>query len=179
MNILEKLGLKYGTDKGTKHHYLKVYYDLFKDKRESVKKVLEIGAGEGAGLRMFRDFFPNATIYGAEIDKKRVYNINNDEPRDFRIEVFECDQSSEYDLINLISKIGGDIDLVIDDGSHKPEDQVLTCMTLMKRLHYGAIYIIEDVVKPEIAKWLYKFYPEVIKVGNRYDDRLIVMKINE
>src|SRR3990172_4410475 len=100
MDELSKLGIKYGTDKIGKHNYLPVYYDLFKDRRNEVKKVLEIGTAEGASLFMWRDFFPNATIYGAEIDPKRVKLMEGQE----RINVFECDQSFEIELKELLEK---------------------------------------------------------------------------
>lgn len=172
MDDLTKLAIKYGTDKWGKHHYTPIYDEMFSDRRSEVKKVLEIGVGDGAGLRMWRDYFPNAAIYGAEIDKNRLFEED-------RIKVFECDQSNYEDLTKLIDIIGGDVDLVIDDGSHLLEDQVFSCKTLMQKLHYGATYIIEDVAKPEISDELFRFYPEVIKVSKRYDDRLIVMKIDE
>jgi predicted O-methyltransferase YrrM len=172
MNDLEKLGKKYGTDKIGKHNYLPYYFNLFKERRNEVKKVLEIGAGEGASLRMWRDFFPNAMIYCGEIDEKRIF-------KEDRIEVIKCDQTIYRDLDTLIEKTGGDIDLVIDDGSHKPIDQISTCLVLMNKLHFGAIYVIEDVSNPKIINNLDKFYPKEIKVGKRHDDRLIVMEIDE
>ena len=60
-----KLALKYRSDKCPKrgkHTYTPYYYDLLKNKKRSTKKVLEIGIGKGASLKMWRDFFPNAKI---------------------------------------------------------------------------------------------------------------------
>jgi len=169
MNDLEKLGIKYGTDKATKHHYLDVYYDLFKDRRNEVEKVLEIGVGEGAGLRMFRDFFPNAMICGADNDLMRIFTAE-------RIEVIKCDQSDETDLVNLSANVGIDIDLVIDDGSHKPEDQLFTCLTLMPLLNKNVTYVIEDVADLSIVEPISKEYStNIVECGKRYDDRLVIV----
>ena len=96
MNKLDKLAEKYKTDKYGKHHYTKVYYDLFKDRQRSVKKVIEMGIAEGASLRMWRDFFPNAQIYGADIDIKKVPEIYS------RTHLLKCDQSRAEDLSWLI-----------------------------------------------------------------------------
>jgi 8-demethyl-8-alpha-L-rhamnosyltetracenomycin-C 2'-O-methyltransferase len=173
MDILTKLAIKYKTDKwGKKHHYTPVYYSLFRNqnKRRRVKKVLEIGVAEGAGLRMFRDFFPNAIIYGAEIDDKRLILEEG-------IQTFKCDQSKKDDLVNLLSIIGTDIDLVVDDGSHKPQDQVYTCLSIMPALKKGCIYVIEDVSDIRIVEPIKKFYkPSLVKVGDRYDDCLLIIK---
>src|SRR3990167_2538711 len=108
-NELDKLALKYGSDKcpQIKHSYTPYYFNLLKDKQETIKKVLEIGAGEGASLRMWSDFFPNALVYGADNQDGRIF-------KEDRIEVFRCDQSSKKDLVDLTTKTGSDIDLVID-----------------------------------------------------------------
>lgn len=173
MNTLAQLGLKYGTDKGTKHNYLDVYYELFrnKGKRRGVKKVLEIGVAEGAGVRMFRDFFTNAMIYGAEIEEGRIFSED-------RIQVIRCDQSSFADLLNLVDTIGHDIDLIIDDGSHRPEHQLYTCLQLLPLLQKGSIYIIEDVAVEEVFKGIpEKWNKELKRVGKRYDDQLIIIRL--
>ena len=180
MNKLEKLGLKYGTDKIGKHNYLPVYYEMFNPIRNSVKKVLEIGVAEGAGLRMFRDFFPNAIIFGAENDRNRIF-------LDPPIQVFYCDQSKEKDIIVLLNKIDPnhdyrwnaelDIDIVIDDGSHKPNDQVFTFKQIFPMMKKGSIYIIEDVAKDSVAEEIRKHYEcDTLRVGKRYDDQLVVLK---
>ena len=173
MDTLTKLAIKYKTDKWGKHNYTPYYYNLFKNKgkRKRVKKVLEIGVAEGAGLRTFRDFFTNAIIYGAEIDDKRVFTEDG-------IQVFKCDQTKASDLDRLMSKTGRNLDLVIDDGSHVPHHQVFTCIYLLSQLNKGCTYIIEDVADTMVYDEVKKIYPqaELIKVGKRYDDRVIIVK---
>ena|SRR3990167_3616920 len=177
MDELSKLGKKYGTDKIGKHNYLPVYYEMFKDKRNEVEKVLEIGVAEGAGLFMFRDFFPNATIYGLEIDIERV-RLFKDEPR---TAVWQGDQSDKKDLETAIDIFGNDLDLVVDDGSHNPGDQVFTALTLLPLLKKGVIYVIEDVANLDIfmqlvdEEILNRCDFRMVKVGDRYDDRLIIL----
>jgi hypothetical protein len=176
MNELEKLGKKYGTDKIGKHNYLPIYYNLFKDKRDEVKKVVEIGIGEGASMKMWWSFFPKATIFGVDIDILRVSELFG------RMSLIECDQSSQDDLINLMNDTGPDIDLFIDDGSHKPEDQIFTCEQIIPGLNKGATYIIEDVADNRVERTIRVFahnhncYVEDKRVGERYDDRLIIIK---
>lgn len=170
MDTLSKLGLKYGTDKIGKHNYLPLYYAMFNNKKNKIKKVLEIGVGEGLGLRMFRDFFPNAMIYGAEIEDNRIFIED-------RIKTIKCDQTEVKDLRRLLKIIGTDIDIVIDDGSHIPDDQVFTCVNMMPFLNKKTIYIIEDVSDPNILDQLNFYYEsKMIKLGDRYDDRLIIVR---
>jgi hypothetical protein len=169
MDTLTELAIKYKTDRWGKHHYSPLYYDMFKNNHYSVKKIIELGVGEGAGLYMWRDFFHKAWIFGAEIDPKRCFDNG-------RIHVFQCDQTKKDDLFRLIVQTGRDIDIFIDDGSHKPEDQVFTCLTLMPMLKRSVIYIIEDVSDPKIEKKLKDYDTALFRVGKRYDDQLLIVR---
>lgn len=179
MNLLDDLFFKYHADKTPriKHHYSDTYFELFKNRRETVKKVLEIGTAEGASLFAWRDFFPNATIYGGEIEQKRVDLMNGQE----RMRVFQCDQSNISSLEKLLEQTGGDLDLVIDDGSHKTSDQFFSCLNIVPMLAEHFIYIIEDVHELEIEHLLnivfeYRYKIEMIKCGDRWDDNLVIVR---
>jgi hypothetical protein len=148
-----EIAYKYKTDKCPQilHNYTPYYYETLKDRRLTVKKVLEIGIGYketmpsikdyvvGASLFMWRDFFPNAIIYGIDISDKAMIKAD-------RIQTFLCNQSKEHHLLDLIKKIGTDIDVVIDDGSHRKEHQILTVKTLLPLLKKDVFYAIEDVI---------------------------------
>lgn len=170
MDPLTKLAIKYGTDKWGKHHYTPVYHDLFKDRRNDIKTLVEIGIAEGAGARMFRDYFPNAEILGLEIEGDRL--IKED-----RINSMSFDQSDPKDVAvfaDMLSKV----DIVIDDGSHNPLDQLLTCYGFMSlSVNKKAIYVIEDVADIRIAEFLDKrLKVKVVECGKRYDDRLVIVR---
>ena len=187
MTELCVLAQKYGSDKcpQTNHHsYTPFYFELFKNKRKQVKKVLEMGVGHprnmwhyknykmGASMYMWRDFFPNAQIYGADIFPGCIFKTD-------RIETFLCDQSDEESLKPLVKKTGADIDLFVDDGSHQVEHQVLTCKTLMPLLKKGVIYIIEDMIDPNmVARDLAEYDTELVRfpMGRGKDDTLLVVR---
>ncbi len=178
LTLLDQLALKYGTDKFGKHNYTQVYSELFPEHaRDLVKKVLEIGTAEGAGLYMLREYFYNATIFGAEFDQHRVDLMKETN----RIQVYQCDQSSSRDLKFVIHHTGGDLDLVIDDGSHIPQHQLFTCLELMPLLSNQVVYVIEDVSK-QGADWIFENiinagYPaRMVRVGTRHDDQLIIVR---
>jgi hypothetical protein len=74
----------YGSDKANSHNYHHLYGSILSD-RHKVQNVFEIGLGTnnvdvvsnmgaagrpGASLRAFRDFCPNANIFGADVDKR-------------------------------------------------------------------------------------------------------------
>ena len=147
-----KLAFKYSTDKcpKIKHVYTPFYYELLKDKKHTFKKVLEMGIGyketmpyypryqTGASLKMWRDFFPNAMVHGADISPKAMFE-------DERIKTYLCDERKKCDIERLVMQTGSDIDLVVDDGSHRLHHQVYLCKTIMPLLQKSVIYIIEDV----------------------------------
>lgn len=179
MDELTKLAIKYGTDKWGKHHYTPVYYGLFKDRRIQVRKVLEIGSAEGAGVRMFRDFFPVASIYGADNVIERIFEEE-------RIQIYYFDQSKDSEYEEFSDYFGKNFDLIVDDGSHVPEDQLKSCVNLVLYLSPDGIYVIEDVNEPSLVKLLKEEFikrdrklhydiKEVV-VGDRYDDRLIIVR---
>lgn len=166
-----RIAFNHGTDKGTNgHFYTAKYHELLKDKRETITKVMEIGIDRGWSLLMWREYFPNATIYGADIDYNRLIN----EPR---IRSKRCDQSDVRSLYELIPWVGGDFGLIVDDGSHVPEHQILTAKALLPLLSPDGVYVIEDVGHPDL---IVPHFPgcEVYnsEKGHCGDDRLIIMR---
>lgn len=155
--ILCEIAYKYGTDKcpQIRHSYTPVYYRLLNHRRETVKKVLEIGIGcqetmvdtpgyeTGASLRMWREFFPKATIYGIDVLIKTMF-------KDERIETILCNAADQDQVKTLINQIGPDIDVVIDDGSHWRKDQIDACSYIMPLLNKGVYYFIEDIEYPRL-----------------------------
>jgi hypothetical protein len=192
MTLLCELAYKYCTDKGVGkatigHSYTPFYYELLKDKRETIKKVLELGTGTpdtmriegykvGGGLRMWRDFFPNAQIYGADIRPDSVF-------KEDRIESFLCDLSKRDNLLELIDKTGTDIDLLVDDASHLVDQQILAVLTLMPLLKKDVIYVIEDIIflqpiRRAVGSY-YNIYEPTFPNPRSHDDRLIILSNKE
>ncbi len=162
-----EIAYKYGTDKcpQLKHFYTPFYYELLKDRRETIKKVLEMGIGywktmkyedqiydkrlkryyqKAPSLRMWRDFFPNAQVYGADCEQDAMYEGE-------RIKTFVCDERKEKHLRWLIKQTGSDIDLFIDDGCHKTNYQINLARMILPMLKKDVIYIIEDVFHPDVV----------------------------
>ena len=144
-----EIAYKHQTDKGEHHGYTPHYWELLKNSREKVTRVLEVGIGYasrhhpaywpfGASLRMWEEFFPRAEIYGMDIAPEVLINKG-------RIKSFLGDQSNACSLMDTIQKIGGDFDLIVDDGSHMLEHQVLTAHVYLPFVRHGGFYIIEDV----------------------------------
>jgi hypothetical protein len=138
-NELHKLGVKYETDKATSHFYTFVYDNYFNSIKENITKVCEIGIYNGGSLKMWRDYFKNATIYGLDIVP---CSFEGEE----RIRTAVVDQSNKTELelyVDIYST--NDFNVIIDDGSHIMKDQQLSLGVLFKSLKSGGVYIIEDL----------------------------------
>lgn len=154
-----------GTDKGTvgpstkwpAHNYTDVYGAYLSPWRDRELTVLEIGLGvpgdswdariahgrnEGGGgsLRTWYGFLPNARIYGADINP--APHLDND-----RISTHVMDQGDPEAIAKFLESIGDvEFDVIVDDGSHKPDHQQVSFGCLFPRLKSGGLYIIEDLL---------------------------------
>ena len=142
---LTELFQKHGSDKhdesspGAGHCYGPLYERLLEGKRERITSVLEIGVLKGASLRAWRDWFPNAWVHGMDKDSECLFWGD-------RIECSLADQEDPSSLIEM-AEAGRctTFDLVVDDGSHRAQDQLTTLATLFHRLRPGGDWFIEDV----------------------------------
>ncbi len=186
----DKGGLNNFSDKRKSHFYASYYHDLFKSKKEKINLVLECGIGTndekipanmtkygkpGASLRVFREYFKNAKIYGADIDKNILFNDN-------RIQSYYVDQLSTKSINKMWNEINKDnFDIIIDDGMHNFNASLNFFKISFIKLKKGGFYIIEDVNVSyllELAKKLEKFNPMIVFTSNKnnIDDYLFIIK---
>lgn len=151
---------KYASDKSTFHNYEHLYGKVLVNRNE-VKKILEIGLGSnnpslpsnmgvngspGASLRAFRDFLPNAEVYGADIDESILF-------KEDRITTFSVDQTSKKALDRLGEQVGSDLDLIIDDGLHALDANLSALIFALNRIKLGGWIVVEDIGEPTIPAW--------------------------
>lgn len=170
---LFELAKQAGTDK-CDHSYIPFYEGLFEHRRNEVKKVLEIGVGnihEGrSSLFMWRDYFPNAQIYGVDVEEKKMGEWGE------RIQLFLCDQADEKTLAKL-GEAYGPFDLIVDDGCHENIFQIISAHYLMPYLAPGGHYIIEDVSSDRFLKKFLKGYKLDFHVFKGPGDAVVEVKI--
>lgn len=176
----------YPTDKGTTHVYLDIYEKLFNTFKDEKINILEIGVREGGSIRLWHDYFTNATIYG--------YDISADANKEISKNWFigkEIDTliNSEVNYIIKDSNLIKDdefnnipLSIIIDDGSHQLKDQLNTIKILYNQLIEGGMLIIEDVQDIDNQEFYFGLLGipfEIIDlrhINNRYDDVLLLFK---
>ena len=139
MNLRE-LAEKYGSDKA-RHGYCEVYEALWGPVREEIKTVLEIGVFNGASLKMWLDFFPNAKVVGMDNGQ---YGDRSQWPTDDRCAVALKDQRSVSQLWQVANEFGP-FDIIIDDGGHTMWEQQISLAALMPHVRPGGWYVVEDL----------------------------------
>ncbi len=175
-----KLFEKYKADKcpAILHTYSPVYFELLKDIQMSVKNVLEIGIGTipimtnvgikdyvpGASIKSWRDFFPNATVYGVDIEESVMFT-------DDRIITDIVDQSSVDSIRKFTNKINKKFDFIIDDGSHLIDHIIISAYELANNLNDGGVYIIEDIHQSYLSILNEINFPGLTKIHTHHGTR--------
>jgi 23S rRNA U2552 (ribose-2'-O)-methylase RlmE/FtsJ len=94
----------------------------------------------GSSLRVWKDYFKNAEIYGADLDKTILFN-NED-----KIHTFYVDQLDSGSIKKMWDNIGKtNFDIIIDDGLHTYDANLNFFLNSFDKLKKNGIYIIEDV----------------------------------
>ncbi|MDR1166238.1 MAG: class I SAM-dependent methyltransferase [Deltaproteobacteria bacterium] len=137
--ILDGLGARRGTDKSSGpqgHDFLRKYEFFFQKWRDEEIVLLELGVLHGASLRAFADYFPRATVVGADIEEITLKEAQG------RVKVIVGD-IAQISFLEKLAALGPQI--VIDDASHWWPDQLRSLFALYERLRSGGIYVVEDV----------------------------------
>jgi hypothetical protein len=181
---LEEIVNNSKTDKNTTHSYLQLYQKLLISKKETAKNVLEVGIGDfgeknGGSIKLWRDFFTNATIYALDIlpiDRVMDELLNDD-----RVILYTSSNAydNEFFTTHFLNK-NIKCDFMLDDGPHTLESMKQFIKLYSQIMTDDGILIIEDVQSldwiytlknevPENLKQFIKVY-DLRKNKNRYDD---------
>jgi len=127
--------------------YFHVYEELLAKYRGRDITFVEIGVLNGGSLFMWRDYFgPSARVIGIDVnpDAKRW--------EEFGFEIFLGSQSDERFWDELFSLVG-DVDIVLDDGGHINEQQIVTTEKCIPHIKEGGMLIVEDTHTSYIANF--------------------------
>jgi hypothetical protein len=137
---LRALATIYGTDLWGRHWYAPHYQRYFRPLRHKKITLLLIGNSHKGGnaLRMWRRYFPYATIVGVNYRDRSLDTEKH-------IRIYQTDQSDEGDLQKIIAEVGRP-EIVIDDGSHLQRDVIKSFEVLFPLMADDGIYVVEDAM---------------------------------
>jgi mannosyltransferase OCH1-like enzyme len=171
------------TDKDTVHSYLPLYESLLQSKKNTAKNVLEIGIGDfneknGGSIKMWKDYFTNATIYGLDIIPRD--RVMDELLNDNRVVLYTSIDAYNEDffITHFLNKIK--CDFILDDGLHTLDSMKQFIQLYSQIMTDDGILIIEDVqswdwidiLKNEVPDHLKPFIKtyDLRPNKNRYDD---------
>ena len=176
---LDSSNYAYGTDKNDTHDYINGFYEAgLLPYKEKALDVLEIGINSGASLKLWREYFINAKIYGVDIQDRVRHEYKNIK----NVEYIFGDAYSEA-ILNIDLKF----DVIIDDGPHTLQSQRDFIKKYHSKLKKDSIMIIEDIadimyipiLKDEVPDGFKTEVVDLRKNKNRYDDLMLIIKNGE
>lgn len=181
------------TDKNTVHSYLDLYERLLSSKKISAKYVLEVGVGDGhqgvsngGSIKLWADYFQNATIHALDI--KHIKDIWTGIKENPRIVLHtSINAYNELYFNRVFLNPGMRFDFLLDDGPHTLESQKDFIRLYSQIMADDGVLIVEDIQKIEWIEELKEVTPDHLKQyieiydlrskKGRYDD--IVFVINK
>lgn len=118
--------------------YFQVYTELFEPYRHKAFTFLEVGVKDGGSLFMWRDYFgPKARIIGVDL---------NPGAKRWEQDGFEIFIGSQSDpkFWHSIFEATGPVDVVLDDGGHTFEQQIVTVDSCIPHIREGGLMVVED-----------------------------------
>jgi hypothetical protein len=162
-----------------------VYSALFKRWYHRPLRIFELGLGTnnpdapsnmgvfgapGASLRGWRQLFPQALVYGADVDREILFQED-------RIKTFYCDQLDRSSIRELWSHpdLRGGADIIIEDGLHTFEANVSFLEGSLDHLRPGGIYICEDIMGDRVDEWCDRLETVYSKQYPTYEFAFVVL----
>jgi cyclopropane fatty-acyl-phospholipid synthase-like methyltransferase len=137
-------------DKGTAHNYLPTY-ERFLDRTEGVT-LLEIGVLFGHSIAMWEEYLTDSTVIGLDLDISQLWFLPE--------RVYQCDGTDTAAVEALLP--GMTFDYVVDDGSHRVEDQIAALDVFLPRLKQDGRMFVEDIAGDDALAAIREY------LGNRY-----------
>ena len=124
------------------HNYIDTYENLFSPLKYDKFNLLEIGIYNGGSIKLWRDYFINANIFGTDIEYSQ---LAKETLKNENVTILLGDSTDENSTILKNNLTDEQFDIIIDDGNHSFEYQYKTLHNFFPKLKKGGMYIIEDI----------------------------------
>jgi len=134
-------------EKGHRHPYTSVYSLLLSKYKHSPIRFVEIGIAGGSSLLMWAHYFQNLgrRLFFFDRDIGFIENARKFQIPD--VYCLEMDVTQEDSIECGLKKIGGDLDVILDDSTHGIPEQVKIIKKGLPFLKSGGMFIIEDIFR--------------------------------
>ena len=120
-------------------HYFDIYERHLRRFVGRETHIVEVGIYSGGSLDMWKEYFgADCHLYGVDVEGAcKAYE-------DRQTRVFVGDQA-DRSFWQRFKREVPKVDILIDDGGHHPEQQIVTLEEMLPHLRPGGVYICEDV----------------------------------
>ena len=122
-----------------------VYSLLFSSLIDKTITLAEIGIEDNNSIKMWRNYFKKAKIYGFEYVDRKIKKAKKDKLN--KTYIRKINVHNEKDITESFKKTKTRFDIIIDDSTHIFEDQIRIIKNCYKFLNKNGILIIEDIYK--------------------------------
>jgi SAM-dependent methyltransferase len=126
-----------------RHPYTAVYDLLFAKMRYEAIVFGEIGILRNQSMMCWRSYFPNAILYGWDIDKEKLKNAEKAALRNTKYGLMNVKEP--VSISQCLSSANQKFDVLIDDSTHEFDDQIRVIEIATEYLRPGGILAIEDI----------------------------------
>lgn len=128
----------FATDKLDLGYVDEFYNDIFSQRKDKIKNLLEIGIQNGFSINLWKNYLPNANIHCVDITPISNSSLSGSNVFPY----FGNAYSKEY-----LNKFENEFfDVIIDDGPHTLESQIYFLENFTKKLKSKGILILEDII---------------------------------
>lgn len=146
----------------TGHTYGPVYENLFSKIKNKSKNVMEIGIDRGGSIKLWHDYFTNATVYGLDImNENQVWSeIKNNS----RIKLYTSTNAYDNTFIqNTFINNNIKFDMILDDGPHTLDSMIFFVKYYSQILTDDGVLVVEDVQDINWCNTLTENTPDELK----------------
>lgn len=144
-NLLNDLQSKHPTDKFNLGYVDTFYQNHFESRQTTTQTVLEVGIYGGDSILLWHDYFPNAKVYGLDIEP-RPNRIEFHNPSERLVLMDQVDAYSPQTIETLKQMEPSGFDIVIDDGPHTLDSMIFYVMNYLPLVKKGGIFVLEDII---------------------------------
>ncbi len=119
-------------------HYFEIYERYFSKYKGEKINILEIGISHGGSIQLWKKYFGEQVhIFAVDVNPECA-KLKEDNST-----IFIGSQSDPAFLNNIIQQMPV-LDIIIDDGGHTMEQQIVSFEHLYPRVKDGGVYVVED-----------------------------------
>jgi hypothetical protein len=131
-------------------HYFPIYHTHLRRFVGRKVTVTEVGVYSGGSLPMWHQYFgPGCTVHGIDIQPEcTAYAAPST--------IIHIGDQSDRKFWGRFRESVPEVDVLIDDGGHEPEQQAVTLEEMLPHLRPGGVYICEDIhgINNEFAQYV-------------------------